>query len=787
MLSRYPCVRNQHDHNDCGPAALATVAKAHGLDLSLGRIREVCKTDAMGTNMFGLNVAAEALGFDSKAAKLQAGVDPWPVLQKCPAPYIVHVMVPLPGLATTNELMGHFWVVFKVGDKWVDIADPAQGARRVTREEFAKAWTGNLLLLVPTPKLAGVKSSAPSWRRFIGLLGGRWSLFVESVVAAILFAALGLGTSFYVQHLVDSVLLHGRLRLLHMASAGVLVLAVFRVGFHIVERYLLVHLSQKIDVSLTMEYYQHVLRLPLNFFESRRTGEILARLNDAHKIRQAISGTILASTVDLFFVVVAGSVMFVYDWRLAIFTLAAVPLFLIVVLGHREAIRKQQRKAMEEAADLQAHLVEVVAGNAAVKAARAEDHVRQGAETRLIKMVRTTFRLAMLGVSTDSLSMALTTCSSIGVLWFGGTLVIKGELTVGQLLFFNSLLSHLLEPLTRLANANVELEDAMIAADRVGEILDLKPEQPLGAEKLRPKEIKGEIVFDNVRFRYGFRDWVLDGVTIEIPAGHTIALVGHSGSGKTTISKLAARFYEPTEGRILLDGHDLRDIDIGWYRAHIGIVDQECVVFSHSVKDNIRLGKTSATLEEVEQAAKAAGAHEFIEKMPERYDTLVGERGSNLSGGQRQRLAIARAILGDPKILILDEATSHLDSETERAVQRTLREVTRERTTIIIAHRLSTVMMADTIYVLDKGKVVEEGTHEQLLEKRGTYADMWLEQVPASMLKNKLSARPAVDPDLLASGEFVVFDDSQEGSVEDASPSSDESEVLEDSEAGRDV
>ncbi len=760
----FPCVRFQHDHNDCGPAVLATIAKYYKLDLSLGRVRELCKTDAMGTNLFGLMKGAETLGFAAKAAKAPG----WEVLRQAldkTGPLIAHVMVPIPGLATAGELMGHFVVVYKVTDSYVDIADPAKGLVRLKRDEFEKRWTGNIMLLVPTPKLAGVKASSPSYRRFIGLLAGRWSLFIESIVAAILFAALGLGTSFYVQHLVDSVLLHGRLRLLHLASAGVMLLAIFRVGFHVIERYLLVHLSQKIDVSLTMEYYQHILRLPLNFFEARRTGEILARLNDAHKIRQAISGTILASVVDLFFVVVAGGVMFIYDWRLAAFTLAAVPLFLLVVFAHRDSIRKQQRKAMEEGADLQAHLVEVVAGNAAVKAARAEDHVRQGAESRLVKMVRTTFRLAMLGVSTDSLSMLLTSCSSIGVLWFGGTLVIRGELTVGQLLFFNSLLGHLLEPLTRLANANVELEDAMIAADRVGEILDLQPEQPLGSEKLRPKDIKGELVFDNVKFRYGYREWVLDGVTIEIPAGHTVALVGHSGSGKTTISKLAARFYNPTEGRILLDGHDLRDIDIGWYREHLGIVDQECVVFSHSVKDNIRLGKTHATLEEVERAAKVAGAHEFIEKLPERYDTLVGERGSNLSGGQRQRLAIARAILGDPKILILDEATSHLDSETERAVQRTLRQVTRRRTTIIIAHRLSTVMMADTIYVLDKGKVVEEGTHEDLLEKRGLYADMWLEQIPASMLKNKLSGRRVLDPDLLASGEFIVYDDSQEDPI----------------------
>jgi ATP-binding cassette subfamily B protein len=734
----WPCVR-QHDHNDCGPACLATVAKHFGLPLSVGRLRDLCRSDAMGTSLLGLAKAAEALGFSAKPARAT-----WDALAKCPRPLIVHVLDELPGFAGQGKA-GHFMVVFDLTERYVVVADPARGVRRLERKEFEGLWTGMLLLLVPTPSLAAVSPSLPPWRRFLGLLRGRWSLLVESLLASVLYAALGLGTSFYVQHVVDDILVRGNLSLLHVASLGCLLLIIFRVVFHVLEQYLLVHLSQKIDVSLTLEYYQHVLGLPLSFFEARQTGEILSRLSDAQKIRQAVSGTILSAIVDVVFVIAAGTIMLLDDARLAAVTLACAPAFVLVVLAHRSAIRKEQRKAMEQSAALQSHLVEVVAGAAAVKAAGAEENARAGAEQRLLKTVRTGYRIAMLSLSTSAMTLLLTALGSLAVMWYGGVLVVRGELTLGQLLFFQSLLGHILEPLGRLAMANVDLENAAVAADRVADVFAIAPEQPRLAERLRPKALEGRLALEDVHFRYGYRDWALRGVTIEVEPGKTIALVGRSGSGKSTIGKLAARFYDPTQGRVLVDGHDLRDLDLRWYRDWIGIVDQECVVFSASVADNIRLGKPEASLEDVIRAAREAGAHEFVEKLPERYETLLGERGSNLSGGQRQRIAIARAILGDPRILVLDEATSHLDSDTEQAVQATLARVMSARTTIVIAHRLSTVLLADLVYVLEDGKVVESGTHAELIEKGGPYTKMWLAQVPAGLFPEEDAAAAEAD------------------------------------------
>jgi ATP-binding cassette subfamily B protein len=732
---RFPCVR-QNDHNDCGAAAIATVARFYKVPLSVGRVRELCATDAEGTSLFGLMKGAERLGFTAKAAKA-----PLAVLKKCPTPFIAHVLKQYEGLASSAPV-GHYVTVFKIGDKTVEVADPAEGPRKLTIAEFEKMWTGAILVLLPTPTLASVKPSAPSYVRFLGLLAGRWPLFFECILASVLFAGLGLLTSFYVQTLIDSVISGGRLRTLNFLSAGVCVVIVFRVAFHSIVRYLLVHLSQKIDVAISMEYYQHVLKLPLSFFEARSTGEILARMSDADKIRQAISGTILTSFVDFFFVLAAGAVMFLYNGKLALVTLATVPFLLVVVFVQRGAIRKAQLEAMVQNAALSAHVIEVVAGNAAIKAARAEDHMRSTIERKYMTRVRTVFRLAMLAVSTDALSMLVTGIGSTVVFWVGASLVMENQLTVGQLLFFQSLLAHILEPLSRLANANLDLQDSMIAADRVGEILDLSPEGTGQRERLRPKSLRGQLVFEGVKFRYGFRDWVLRGIDLAVEPGQTIALVGRSGSGKTTIGRLIASFYAPTEGRILIDGHDLRDVELEHYRRMVGIVDQDCTVFSTTIRDNIRLGAPTTPFERVVEAAKAAGAHEFIDKLPERYDTVVGERGANLSGGQRQRLAIARALIGNPRVLLLDEATSHLDSETERLVQRTLAEVARTRTTIIIAHRLSTIMAADRIYVIEAGRVAEEGSHAELLAAHGTYASMWREQIPEGLPGASL---PALD------------------------------------------
>ena len=718
---RIPCVRQQ-DHNDCGPAVLATVCRHHRLRVGIGRVRELCRTDGAGSTLLGLKKAAEALGFTAKACK-----GTLPALQHIPGPFVAHVLTEVPGSAPGSR-SGHFVAVFKVGPTHVELADPARGVQRLSVADFQAMWTGAIMLLVPTPRLESTEHSQAPWRRFARLLTGKRAILFECALASILFTGLGLATSFYAQALVDRVLAHGLARQLHFLSLGMLLLTMFRVGFHVVESYLLAHVAQRVDLQLSVDYLAHVLRQPLTFFQTRHTGEILGRLADAQKIRQALSATVLGAAVDAVFVVSAGAILLWYDARLAALTLAAIPLFLLVVWAHRGAIRRAQRELMERRALLETGLVEVVSGAAVIKAARAEEQAQLRLEERFMEQVGTGWTLAMLSLSTSSLGLLIQALAGLGIWWYGGTLVLRGELSLGQLVFFHSILAHMLEPLGRLARANLELEQALVAAERVGEVLDLAPEQAPGAERVRPTQLRGELRLEGVKFRYGYRDWVLDGVDLVISPGQTVALVGRSGSGKTTITKLLAGFHQPTEGRILVDGQDLRDLDLDWLRSRLGVVDQECLTFSSTIRDNIRLGRPQASFEQVQEAARQAGAHEFIERLPERYETLLGERGAGLSGGQRQRISIARAILGEPQVLLLDEATSHLDSATEREVQRTLREVSRGRTTVVVAHRLSTIQHADKIVVLEGGKVVEEGTHELLLALGGTYALMWAEQ-----------------------------------------------------------
>jgi ATP-binding cassette subfamily B protein len=725
----------QNDQSDCGAAALATVALHYRMPVGVQRLRDLAGTDRVGTNLRGLVDAAEKLGFSAKAVK-----GPYEALPEVPLPAIAHVV--------TEDGVGHFVVLYRVKRNSVVIADPAKGVERLSREAFCKRWTGYLLILQPdamrSTNASGAGPKSP-WVRFLMLLACHKNTLLEGFVCALLMTLLGIGTSYFIQHLVDSVLARGERQLLNALGLGMVLIVIFRTLFGVVRQYVLAHVGRKVDLSLIASYARHILRLPTQFFEMRQVGEILSRVNDAANVREAISGTALTAMVDAMMVILSFSVLWFYDARLALVSTAFVPLLVISVMAHHRPVKRKSRETMENAARLSAHLVEDISGVDTIKAFGLEQTRTEEAESRLWRVVQSGFSLQKLGISMGTAGAFVTGIAGIVILWYGGHRVMAGALTIGELMFFSTLLGYLLQPLQSLTSVNVQLQEALVAIDRLYQVMDLDTEQPgdrANAEFTGPSR---GIQLDNVCFRYGCRDHVLKKVSLAIPAGKTVAIVGESGSGKSTLLKLLMRFYDPTDGRILVDGQDYRDFDVHSVRQRVGLVAQEPFIFNGTVQENIALGCSRATMNEVIDAARAAGLDEFINSLPDRFDTVIGERGANLSGGQRQRLAIARALLRKPEILIFDEATSHLDTATELAIQQSMRTALADKTVLLVAHRLSTIKDADLIYVLHDGQMVEQGTHRELLSQEGTYAGLWRAQTeglrPAQRVNGKKHPR----------------------------------------------
>lgn len=711
MFRRYALVR-QTDQTDCGAAALATVALHYRRPVGLQRLRELAGTDRIGTNLLGMVQGAEKLGFTARAVK-----GPYDALHQLPLPAISHVR--------TEEGLGHFVVLHRVQKDAVVVADPARGIETLSRAEFCQRWTGYLLLLAPQPNgVAPAASAVPRspWRRFLSLLSGHTGILVEAFLCAVLMTLLGVSTSYFMQHLVDSVLVRHETRLLNALAVGMLGVLVFRTLFGSLRQYLLAHVGRQVDLALIAGYARHLLGLPLSFFETRRVGEILSRVNDASKVREAISGTTTSAVVDGTLVVLLLTLLWLYDLPLALVATVFVPLLVLSVGGHHPAAKRRSREAMEHGAQLYAHLVEDVSAVETVKAFGAERARAEEGESRLVAFVQSAFSLQKLGISMSGWGTFVTALAGLVTLWYGGHRVMSGALTIGQLVFFHSLLGYLLEPLERLAFINLHLQEALVAVDRLYQVLDIEAEKVGDRRQVAFRGVQTALELHDVSFRYGCRANVLDKINLRIPAGKTVAVVGESGSGKSTLLKLLMGFYQPTEGRLRIDGVDLHDYELQSLRRGIGVVSQEPFIFNGTMRDNIALGRPEATLEEVIAAARAAGLDEFIAGLPERYETVIGERGANLSGGQRQRLAIARALLRQPDVLIFDEATSHLDTATERAIQHNLKQAFAGKTVVLVAHRLSTIKEADLIYVLHQGRVEEEGTHRRLVAQRGRYA-----------------------------------------------------------------
>ncbi len=609
------------------------VAAHYGKRQSIARLREKAGTDRQGTNLAGLIQAAQDVGFEAR------GVRATPEgLSEITLPAIAH---------WSEDGRNHFVVVFKQTSRRITIGDPALGVRKLTPEEFKEHWTGILILLKPTLNLRDL--STPSVAKLWSLVGHHRKLFLDALLAAVLLTILGLASAFFIQLLVDFVFLVGAESTLNWLGLGMLLVLGARVAFHGLRAYLIAHLSHRIDADVVLGYHHHVLGLPLDFFWTRRTGEILSRLSDAMKIRMAISGTGLSAIVDGVTLVLTSLVMFILHWQLALASLALLPILVIVLWALTGPMKHAQRTAMERAAHFESHAVEVIGAIDTVKAFRAEDRMRLRGEVRFSEMVDATFRAEIFALHGSILSTFLTGLSSLALLWIGGREVLAGNLTVGQLMALSTMLGTIVGPVERLAAANRSIQDALVAGERLGEIFEIDAEEKHDLEMKIERPIEGSVEFQNVSFRYGNRLPVIENQTFSIEKGECCRIVGASGSGKTTLVRALGRFLKPDTGRVLIDGIDVGDYTLESLRRQVGYVSQDGHILSVSIADNIRLGRADAPATEVRRAAGLAGASEFIEQLPLGYNSLVGERGTTLSGGERQRLLLARAILVNPR------------------------------------------------------------------------------------------------------------------------------------------
>jgi len=629
--------------------------------------------------------------------------------------------IALPAIARYQD--GRFVVIARADDDKILVQDPVEPKPQLlSRAVFEESWSGRLILLT---KRAGLRSEDRkfdfSW--FIPAMVRHRKLLGEVLLASFFLQLFALITPLFFQVVIDKVLVHKGLTTLHVLAIGMVAVTVFEVILGGLRTYIFSHTTSRIDVALGADLFRHLLRLPIAYFEARRVGDTAARVRELETIRQFLTGTTVTLVIDLFFTIVFLAVMFFYSPLLTLVVLATVPFYVALSVVITPIFRNRLNEKFNRGAENQAFLVESINGIQTLKAMAVEPAMNRKWEEQLAGYVRASFRTSNLGNITGQIAQFLNKLTTILILWIGAHLVMNNELSIGQLIAFNMLAGRVSGPLLRLVQLWQDFQQAGISVQRLGDILNVPPEPSYQPGRTTLPQLAGHVTFEQVTFRYRAdgRE-ILKKLSLDIPAGQTIGIVGRSGSGKSTLAKLVQRLYVPEAGRVLIDGVDLAQVDPAWLRRQTGVVLQENFLFNRSVRDNIALADPGIPTERVVEAAQFAGAHEFILELPQGYDTMVGEHGSTLSGGQRQRIAIARALITNPRILILDEATSALDYESESIVQKNLGLICKGRTVLIIAHRLSTVRNADRIYVIEKGEIVERGTHAELLQLDGYYA-----------------------------------------------------------------
>lgn len=695
MSQKYIKLR-QHDISDCGAACLASISTYYGYQLPIARIRQYASTDKRGTNVLGLIEAAEKIGFTAKGVK-----GPFENLGKAPLPAIAHVK--------TDKGLLHFVIVYKVIENHVVIMDPADGEiHHLPHEIFRNMWTGVLVLLVPNNNFKSANETISPSLRFWQLIQPHKSIMLEALLGAALSTILGLSTSIYIQKIVDYVIVDNNGNLLNLLSVSMIIILLLKTCLDSLRGIFVLRTGQKIDVHLILGYYQHLLTLPQKFFDTMRIGEIISRLNDAVKIRSFINEVAIELIVNIFIVLFSFVLLFTFSSTLGWIMTAILPLYGFTYAAVNKLNKKYQRRIMENAAGLESQLVESINSISTIKHFSLENAANIKTEISFIRLLKSVYLSGLNNIFSNNASAFLTALFVIILLWSGTHLVLDQTITPGELMSCYALLMYLTGPMSSLMNFNITIQDALIASDRLFQIIDIEREDSSGDIKLTP-ELIGDIQFKDVGFRYGSKRQIFESLNLTIPKGKVTAIMGESGSGKSTLASLLQKIYPLTAGHILIGKYDIRDINNNSLREIISIVPQKIDLFVGSVIENIAVGEFEPDVHKITNICLDLKIKDFIDQLPNGLQTQLGENGIGLSGGEKQRIAIARALYKDPEILILDEATSSLDSVAENHVQNVIKLMKdKNKTIILITHQLSSTLIADHVIRLKNGAIVKE-------------------------------------------------------------------------------
>lgn len=700
----------QFDESDCGAACLAMICCYYKNSVSITQIREITYTDRQGTSLKGILNACNFFSLDAKVAKADSSI----LKPNFPVPFIAHLQF--------NSGSNHYVVVYKI-KKYIYIADPASSKKKISISEFSKIWTGYIILISPTPNFKPSKEEN-ILIKFGPIIKPHIQTITAMVIASLFFSIIGIASSMYFKFFIDDVINTNSISTLHSLSLGLIILTLFSRILILIRSQLLRLFTIKTNISLSLTYIKHILNLPMQFFDTRKVGEILTRLEDCEKVRTTLSNIALGSILDFIIMILVGLYLFVTNSKLFLLVLITIPLSSIIMWAFSFFFSKNYRLQMEENSNINSYLIELLNGINIIKSTNCQDISKDKYEAKLVKYLKLGNKAWTVGNIKELLAGIINEIGANLIFWVGGYLILKDSLTLGQLISFNTLSGFFTAPLNRFIELFPQIQEAIVAAARLGELLELPIEKLEEGEEKMPINIP--IEFENVTFRYGLKNTVLNDLSFTTDKYHNIAIVGSSGCGKSTLIKLLMKYYKIENGYIKFNNVNIENIKTKELRNIIGYVPQDIFLFNGTIYDNIVMGRTGFTITHVIEACQKAQATSFIEALPNKYFAQISEKGASLSGGERQRICLARALLANPKILLLDEATSALDNISEQAFQKVIDKLSKENLiTITIAHRLSTVKNCDQIYVINNGKIAEQGTHKELVKKQGIYSKLW--------------------------------------------------------------